>query len=202
MGVAPNGLVRMAEEGTAPPPFARMGNSPVWAESDVVSFFGTLQMSQSAYAPIDSELGQDELVNLEAYICPANSPGHIGNRRPAYLALYKTGAPRNAAGFYEVDVYPVEWVQTQHGVAGETIVAPADVDPATITPVPWSRVRPDRERKPRVLFKLDTGKGRSLQVQTGIRRGGTISTESLLDALDATPRAVSYFKGGRVHLSE
>lgn len=201
VNVAPNGLMRMVKEGTVPRPFARRGNSPVWAEEAIASFFGTLQEEQSAYAPIDPDLGQDELANLEAYVCPAVSSGHIGNRRPVYLALYEAGTTRNADGLYEVGVYPVKWVQTQHGVAGESIAAPPGVDPLSITPVPWSRVRP-REPKPRALFKLDTTKRQVLYVRTGVRRGGTISTESLRAALRVVPPTASHFKGGKVHLSE
>lgn len=202
LGVAPNGLIRMVDEGTLPKPFARRGDRPVWSENDIIDFFGQLHDEQSAYAPIDRDLGQSELKQLGAYVCPADSSSHIGNRRPSYLALYEAGEPRNDDGLYEIGVYPVLWVQTQRGVAGETIAAPPGITASTVTPVPWSKVRPEDGDKPRTLFKLDTESRQTLLVRTGVRRGGTISTSSLMAALSATPKRASHFKGGVVHLSE
>ncbi|MGO3153296.1 MAG: hypothetical protein ACTIJJ_11870 [Galactobacter sp.] len=198
LGLAPNGLLRMADEGTLPQPFARRGTKPVWSESDIESYFATLQPAQSAYAPIDPVLGADELLNLESYVCPAQSSGHIGNRRPNYLALYRAGQTRNAHGRYEIDVYQVEWVQTQEGVAGETRAAPAGVNSQTIRPVPWFKVRPEADY-PLTLFKLDIASKRVLEANTGVRRGGTISTASLQAAFAAHGKAV-HFKDGEVHL--
>lgn len=197
LGVAPNGLMRMVEEKTLPKPFARRGTKPMWKEDEIGDFFGKLHDEQSAYAPIDNELGKAELAQFESYVCPAVSSGHIGNRRPTYLALYKAGGLRNSAGYYEIDVYKVRWLQTQQGVAGETIALPKGQSVSLVTPVPWSAVRPGSV-EPLVLFKLDIPSKRTLLVQTGVRRGGTISTDSLLSALD-TPAAASRFKGGVVH---
>jgi len=199
-GVASNGLERMADEGTMPQPFARRGKRPVWSEDDIVTFFGQLHDEQSAYAPIDPELGQFELEQLGAYVCPAKSSSHIGNRRPSHLVLYRASEPRNRDGFFELGAYPVRWVQTQQGVAGETLAVPKGVDASSVTTIPWSQVRPDRENNPLTLFKLDVESRQILLVRTGIRRGGTISTSSLKAALAATPKKASHFKGGVVHL--
>lgn len=199
LGVASNGLMRMVDEGTLLPPFARRGAKPVWSQDGIDKFFRVLHEEQSAYAPIDLVTGQSELDNLGVYVCPAVSSWHIGNRRPSYLALYKAGAPRNADGYYEIDVYRVLWLQTQQGVAGELLAAPKGTDRASIHQIPWNTVRP-AETEPLALFKLETTSKRTLLVETGVRRGGTISTNSLLIALDSTPKKASHFKGGIVHL--
>lgn len=193
------GLSRMIEEGTLPEPGLRRGDKPVWFETEVVDFFGQLQPEQSAYAPIDQDLGRTELEQLEAYVCPAGSSGHIGNRRPSFLALYKAGEARNDAGLYELSVFPVLWVQTQLGVAGETVAAPVGVDGSSVAQVPWSSVRPD-VNYPLTLFKLDLAGERTLLAPTGIRRGGTISTESLEAALADPAQRPVRFKDGIVHL--
>lgn len=193
------GLARMVDEGTLPNPSHRRTDKPVWSESHIIQFFGQLQATQSAYAPVDRGGGQSELDLLESYVCPALSSGHIGTRRPTFLALYKAGAPRNSEGFYEMGVYPVQWVQTQKGVAGETIATPVGVDTASIQPVPWDDVRPDSEY-PLTVFKLDVSAERTITVKTGVRRGGTISTASLQRALNDPMRRSIHFKGGEAHL--
>lgn len=197
--VAANGLHRMVKEGTLPAPFARKGDKPVWSEGRIVEFFGKIQPEQSAYAPLLLEEERNELEKLEAYVCSAVDSKRIGNRRPAYLALYRSGAPRNVDGFYEIEVYPVLWVQTQRGVAAEHLVVPEGVDNASVEMVPWSIVRPGA-KGPLTLFKLDVSAKQMLPVKTGVRRGGTISTKTLLAALGANSEKASHFQGGVVHL--
>lgn len=199
VGVAANGLLRMSDEGTLPKPFARRGTKPVWREDDITEFFGNLQPQQSAYAPVD-KLGVSDLATTGTYICPASSSGHIGNRRPTYLALCVAGWLRDSTTRHLVEVYDVEWVQTQRGVAGEEVITPKGVDERSIVPLSWGSIGRETDY-PLTLFKLDLASKRTLKGARGVQRGGTISTESLEKAL-STPDKLVYFRDGLVHMRD
>lgn len=194
MDVKSNGLGRMFSENTLPAPMARDGEKAVWSKDALVEWFGTIQDSQSAYASIDKELGVAELEQFGAYICPARSSQHIGQRRPAYLALYVSGLPKNAQGLSEVTIYPVTHIQTQDGVMGETLAwRKGEPEPAQI---PWDQVRP-HDDEPLTLFKLDLENAQTIETTRAWQRGGTVRTDSLLAAISAG--YAHHFQGGLAH---
>jgi len=194
LSVKANGLGRMVDEGTLPMPTARDGEKAVWMESDVVDWFSTLQGEQSAYASIDLALGQQELQSLGAYVCPARSSQHIGQRRPVKLALYTSGLPKTANGTSYVTVYDVDWIQTQDGVMGEQLIWHTGARKPVM--VPWQTVRPGDDT-PLTLFKLDLESAQTIEVGRAWQRGGTVKTDSLQLAL--SNGYASHFKGGIAH---
>ncbi|MGP5014498.1 hypothetical protein ACTXJX_11825 [Glutamicibacter ardleyensis] len=192
--VMPNGLGRMYSEHTIPAPFARDREKALWLAGDLKEWYGHIQESQSAYASIDRELGVAELNRLGAYVCPATSSLHIGQRRPAYLALYVSGLPKNARGLSEVTIYPVTHIQTQEGVMGESVVWRKGQPGPKI--VPWDQVRPNDSEK-LTLFKLDVARAHTIEITRAWQRGGTVRTDSLLSAMKAG--YAHHFQGGIAH---
>lgn len=189
--VKANGLGRMAREGTVPLPTARDGHKGIWLETDLIDWFSTVQPSQAAYASIDPDLGQKELLNQGVYVCPSLDYRFIGQRRPTMLALYESKQPKNTNGNSIVQVYDVEFVQTQAGVMGETMAWPAgQPQPQGI---PWNTIRPG-DGTLHTVFKLKLETARVLEIGRAWQRGGTISTASLHQALSTG--FSSHFSGG------
>lgn len=194
MNVRANGLGRMSTELTVPEPTARDGEKAIWMEADVEAWFSTLQPTQSAYASIDPGLGQIELEEMGIYVCPARDSAFIGQRRPVMLALYRSKQPKNSQGNSVVDVYDVEFVQTQDGVMGEEMVHLAGNSKPQ--PIPWDLIRPGIDKQ-HTVFKLDLASHQVLDIGRAWQRGGTVSTESLKSALKNGYS--SHFQGGLAH---
>ncbi|MGP5049289.1 helix-turn-helix transcriptional regulator [Glutamicibacter ardleyensis] len=194
LGLAPNGLVRMASEGTLPFPIALDGGKPVWMEEGIIDWFSHLQNSQAAYASIGDELGIQELTQQGIYVCPARSSHHIGQRRPRTLVLHTRGQEKNAKGKHEVHSYDVEFAQTQDGVMGEELITYYGNQAAQL--LPWSSIRPDADY-PLTVFKLNMESRLTIQLDRVWQRGGTVSYDSLGKAI--LEGHATHFKGGIAH---
>lgn len=194
MGVAANGLGRMIEEGTIPAPdFSRRGKN-LWATAAVESWFRTIQLSQAAYAPINATTGFQEFDSLGCYVCPAGSSGHIGNRRPSQMVLWRSGQKKDDQDRTVAEVYDVTTIQTTAGVVGESIITPYGLSAEEIDLLPWEDIRPGVEGDITV-FQLDLSSRRELKMARGFQRGGTLRAESLNEAL-SFPEGPWIFRGG------
>lgn len=194
LAVKANGLGRMAREGTLPLPTACDGHKGIWLETDLADWFSTLQPTQAAYASIDPTLGQQELLHQGMYVCPALDYRFIGQRRPTMLALYESKQPKNKNGNSVVQIYDVEFVQTQAGVMGESMAWRAGE--ARPQEIPWDTIRPG-DSTLHTVFKLNLETARDLEVGRAWQRGGTISTKSLQSVLGTG--FSSHFSGGVAH---
>lgn len=192
-----NGVQRMKREGTVPVEDNLYKKNPVWLEKNLEDWFSHLHHGQSAYAPAKTALGTADLRALNAYICPvstggADRAGWISNRRPYYLALTVHG---NDA----LEVYEVLWAETQKGIMGEEVITHYGDQNGGSYKAPWDKVYNNGRSEddgPYVYYQLGEKIGEFTVNQT-IRRGGTVSTDSLIKAIRLGHAEA--IRGGRVH---
>lgn len=193
MKVRSNGISRMIAEGTLPEPAGETGVTPYWKDATLDAWFRHLQPQQSAYAPAKG-IGTWEFKRFNAYICPvvqgtSDTAGWISSRRPSYLAL-------SLDGYARVQVFKVLWAETQQGVRGEKIIRRKG--DRNMHQAPWEDVYISREdtKSPLIYFQLDDSPLGEVKVEKAFRRGGTVATSDLLEAVE-----IGYatgFKNGKI----
>lgn len=193
MKVRSNGIDRMVNEGTLPQPTGYSGIIPFWEDVLLDTWFKHLQPEQSAYAPAKG-IGAQEFKLFNAYICPVvqgtpDTSGWISSRRPSYLALSLDRHSR-------IQVFEVLWAETQQGVRGETLIRQKD-DTQTYK-APWEEIQKlrDNSELPLIYFQLSNSPVGELELEKHFRRGGTVSTATLLNAIDRG--FATGFKNGKV----
>lgn len=193
MKVRPNGIDRMVREGTLPPPSGLASRTPYWDDQVLDNWFSHLQPEQSAYAPAKG-IGTWEFQRFSAYICPVvqgtpDTAGWISSRRPSYLAL-------SLDGHATIQIFEVLWAETQSGIRGETLVRKQG--DASIYKAPWEQIQETRQDSvlPLIYFQLNPSSIGELELEIPFRRGGTLATDNLLEAIERG--RASGFKNGRV----
>ncbi|WP_237205409.1 hypothetical protein [Rothia nasimurium] len=193
MKVRPNGIDRMIREGTLPVPSGLASRTPYWDDKVLDDWFSHLQPEQSAYAPAKG-VGTWEFQRFNAYICPVvqgtpDTAGWISSRRPSYLAL-------SLEKYSAIQVFEVLWMETQSGVRGEGLVRKQG--DTSVYSAPWKEIQETRQDIdiPLVYFQLNSDSIGEVELETSFRRGGTIATSHLFEAVERG-RATG-FRGGRV----
>lgn len=185
LGVAAKSLPAMAEQGTCPPPLGQRQGHFIWSASSVRAWYASLHDEQAAYAPVSSEQGKKDR-DKGFYICPTFSSGHIGLRRPRKLVLIESAQDKTRQGGVWADIYTVEALQTSRGVWSEAYVIPDGEDPRHTPYVEFSKVRPDANYE-WTLFHINLNSVQRIQVERSPQRGGTVSTASIMDAMESDP---------------